>query len=107
MTIESVDDQSSVKFLSMLTKEVTEFMKNRYRAEIGCFHAATFYRKEEKRWAQLCYVNRIRKAGRQPGASFRHNHTFSLLSIVTCQIQSSSPDEYIDREMVILLYGIL
>lgn len=80
MTIERVDDRSSVKFLLMLAKELSEFMKNRNRAEIGCFHPAALHRKKEKRRAQLCYVNHIRKAGRQPGAAQTSPHTALFLS---------------------------
>ncbi|TGZ52584.1 Uncharacterized protein DBV15_10508 [Temnothorax longispinosus] len=90
--------------------KLIDFMKNRSRVEIGCFHAAALRRKKARRRAQFCHVNHVGKAGRQPGAA--HTSLRAAPPITAHRVQSSphaSPhlNEYIGREMVVLLPEIL
>lgn len=68
-------------------------MKNRNRAEIGCFHAAALRRKKERRRAQFYHVNHVRKAGRQPGAAHTSPNAAPLIAAYHVQSSPHAPPE--------------
>lgn len=83
MAVEHIDDRSTLKnsYWRKFSLELIEFMKNRNWVRIGCFHAAALRWKKERRRSQLCHVNHVRKAGRQPGAAQTSPHIVPLTDI--------------------------